>query len=74
MLFNLGEIKLELNEIEAASIFANKSLELNQELDIKSGIINTQVFIAKINYLKDKNKAISEMENILTQLPKNSEF
>ena len=70
----LGVIKLELNEIEAASIFANKSLELNQELDIKSGIINTQVLIAKINYLKDKNKAISEMESILTQLPKNSEF
>ena len=71
---SLGVIKLELNEIEAASIFANKSLELNQELDIKSGIINTQVLIAKINYLKDKNKAISEMESILTQLPKNSEF
>ena len=46
----LGKINLELNKIATAYIFANKSLLLNQELDIQNGIVETKVLLAKTNY------------------------
>ena len=50
----LASIHLKLNQLEKANDYANKNLALNKELDIKSGIINAEITIAKI-YFESKD-------------------
>ena len=52
----LGQIKLELNEVRAADVFATKSLELNQQLNTKSGILSSKVLRRKFSMLIIKTK------------------
>ena len=71
---SLGQIKLELNEIEAAYAYAHKSLLINQDLDTREGIIASLILLAKIDYSRNRDKAITEMEGILKQTSKSSTF
>ena len=70
----LGQIKLELNEVEAADVFATKSLELNQQLNTKSGILSSKVLKAQIKYTNDKDKGIKAMEGLMNQVFKSADF
>jgi len=70
----LGQIKLELNEVEAADIFATKSLELNQQLNTKSGILSSKVLKAQIQYANDKDKGVMAMDSLMNQVSKSADF
>ena len=70
----LGQIKLELNEVGAAAVFATKSLELNQQLNIKSGILSSNVLKAQIKYANDKDKGVKAMEGLVNQVSKSPDF
>ena len=54
----LGIIKLELNDIELADLYATKSLKLNKQLDIGAGILTSKILKAKILYEIDKDFSI----------------
>ena len=70
----LGQIKLELNEVGAADVFATKSLELNQQLNTKSGILSSKVLKAQIRYANDKYEGVMAMEGLMNQVSKSSDF
>ena len=70
----LGQIKLELNEVGAADVFATKSLELNQQLNTKSGILSSKVLKAQIQYANDKDKGVKAMEGLMNQVSKSADF
>jgi len=70
----LSQIKLGLNEIGVADIFATKSLELNQQLNTKSGILSSKVLKAQIRYANDKDKGVMAMESLMNQVSKSSDF
>jgi len=70
----LGQIKLGLNEVGAAAVFATKSLELNQQLNIKSGILSSNVLKAQIKYANDKDKGVKAMEGLVNQVSKSPDF
>ena len=70
----LGQIKLELNEVRAADVFATKSLELNQQLNIKSGILSSKVLKAQIKYANDKDKGVKAMDSLINEVSKSSDF
>lgn len=65
----LARIHLKLNQLEKANDYANKNLALNKELDIKSGIINAEITIAKIYFETDVDEALKRGESILINLP-----
>ena len=68
----LGIIKLELNDIELADLYATKSLKLNKQLDIGAGILTSKILKAKILYEIDKDRAVIEMEGLLNQVSESS--
>ena len=70
----LGQIKLGLNEVGAADVFATQSLELNQQLNTKSGILSSKVLKAQIQYANDKDKAVMAMESLMNQVSKSPDF
>ena len=70
----LGQIKLGLNEVGAADVFATKSLELNQQLNTKSGILSSKVLKAQIRYANDKYEGVMAMEGLMNQVSKSSDF
>ena len=70
----LGQIKLGLNEVGAAAVFATKSLELNQKLNTKSGILSSKVLKAQIQYANDKDKGVMAMESLMNQVSKSPDF
>lgn len=70
----LGQIKLALNEVGAAAVFATKSLELNQQLNTKSGILSSKVLKAQIKYVNDKDKGVMAMESLMNQVSKSPDF
>lgn len=70
----LGQIKLALNEVGAAAVFARKSLELNQQLNTKSGILSSKVLKAQIQYANDKDKGVKAMEGLMNQVSKSQDF
>lgn len=70
----LSQIKLGLNEIGVADIFATKSLELNQQLNTKSGILSSKVLKAQIRYANDKDEGVMAMEGLMNQVSKSSDF
>ena len=70
----LGQIKLELNEDRAADVFATKSLELNQQLNTKSGILSSKVLKAQIQYANHKDKGVKAMEGLMNQVSKSPDF
>ncbi|MFT4697042.1 MAG: tetratricopeptide (TPR) repeat protein [Flavobacteriaceae bacterium] len=65
----LASIHLKINQLEKANDYANKNLALNKELDIKSGIINAEITIAKIYFETDVDEALKRGESILVNLP-----
>jgi len=65
----LARIHLKLNQLEKANDYANKNLALNKELDIKSGIVNAEITIAKIYFETDVDEALKRGESILINLP-----
>ena len=65
----LASIHLKLNQLEKANDYANKNLALNKELDIKSGIINAEITIAKIYFETDVDEALKRGKSILVNLP-----
>ena len=65
----LASIHLKLNQLEKANDYANKNLALNKELDLKSGIINAEITIAKIYFETDVDEALKRGESILVNLP-----
>ena len=70
--YMLGIIKLELNDIELADLYAIKSLKLNKQLDIGAGILTSKILKAKILYEIDKDRALIEMEGLLNQVSESS--
>ena len=70
--YMLGIIKLELNDIELADLYATKSLKLNKQLDIGAGILTSKILKAKILYEIDKDRAVIEMEGLLNQVSESS--
>jgi len=61
----LAKIYLALNQIENSLLFANKSFEISKELGAQSGILESKILLATINYQKNKTKSIAQLENIL---------
>ena len=70
--YMLGVIKLELNDIELADLYATKSLKLNKQLDIEAGILTLKILKAKILYEINKDRAVIEMEGLLNQVSESS--
>lgn len=70
----LGQIKLALNEVGEAAVFARKSLELNQQLNTTSGILSSKVLKAQIKYTNDKENGVIAMESLLNQVSKSPDF
>ena len=63
--YMLAKIYLALNQIENSLLFADKSFDISKELVTKSGILESKILLAKINYQKNKTKSIEQLENIL---------
>ena len=59
------QIYLKLNQIENSLLFANKSFDISKELGTQSGILESKILLAKINYQKNQTKAIEQLENVL---------
>ena len=72
--YMLGVIKLELNDIESADLYAAKSLKLNKQLDIGAGILASKILKAKILYETDKDRSVIEIEGLLNQVSESSNF
>ena len=70
----LAEINFELNQMDAAYAFARKNLNLTQELDIQSKITDARITFLQIDYSKNKDQSILEMEKILNKSPENRSF
>ncbi|MDG1145167.1 MAG: tetratricopeptide repeat protein [Flavobacteriales bacterium] len=70
----LSQIKLGLNEVGVADVFATKSLELNQQLNTKSGILSSKVLKAQIQYANDKDNGVMAMESLINQVSKSPDF
>ena len=70
----LGQIKLEVKEVGVADVFATKSLDLNQQLNTKSGILSSKVLKAQIQYANDKDKGVKAMEGLMNQVSKIPDF
>ena len=70
----LAQIYLELNQIENSLFFANKCLDISKELDTKSGILESEILLAKINYQLNKDKSIKQFENIFESINVNGSF
>ncbi|MFQ3326820.1 MAG: tetratricopeptide (TPR) repeat protein, partial [Salibacteraceae bacterium] len=66
----LAKIHLELNQLEEANVYAKKNLSLNKELDIESGILESEIIIAQITYKINIDSATKKGKLILTHLPK----
>ena len=62
----LARIYLELNQVERSLLYANKSFDIAKELDTQSGILESKILLATINY--QKNKSIQQLESILEQV------
>lgn len=63
----------KLTELSDALVYAKKELELNEELDIKNGIINAEITIAQITYDTNIAEATKKAEAILLKLPNDIE-
>ncbi|MDG1796998.1 MAG: tetratricopeptide repeat protein [Flavobacteriales bacterium] len=61
----LAKIYLALNQIENSLLFANKSFDISKELGTQSGILESKILLAKINYQKNQTKSIKQLENVL---------
>lgn len=61
----LAKIYLALNQIDNSLLFANKSFDISKELGTQSGILESKILLAKINYQKNKTKSIEQLENVL---------
>ena len=70
--YMLGVIKLELNDIELADLYATKSLKLNKQLDIEAGILTLKILKAKILYEINKDRAVIETEGLVNQVSESS--
>ena len=70
----LAKINFELNQLEIAYAFARKNLILTRDLGVQRDIIEAKITYIQIDYSKNKNQSISEMEKILKDLPINSTF
>ena len=64
----LGQIYLELNQIENSLLFANKSFDISKELDTQSGILESKILLAKIHYKKNKSESIEQFENLFESI------
>jgi tetratricopeptide (TPR) repeat protein len=69
----LANIYLKLNQIEKATIYAEKNIKISKELKVESDIINGEIILAKLAYKKDETKeATKKGEAILAGLNSNS--
>ncbi|WP_046757088.1 tetratricopeptide repeat protein [Kordia jejudonensis] len=64
----LASIHIRLNLLDEAKDYAQKSLALNKELAIKSGITNAEITIAQLTYETDIDEATKQGEAILANL------
>lgn len=69
---SLAIIYHRLNNLDQATIYAEKNLALNKELGIESGITSALITIAQITFETDVDEATKKGEAILTNLPKNT--
>ena len=67
----LARIYLELNQIENSLLFANKSFDIAKELDTQSGILESKILLATINYQLNKDKSIEQLANIFESVSAN---
>lgn len=70
----LAKINFKLNQLESAYAFARKNLVLTEDLGVQRDIIEAKTTFVQIDYSKNKDQSISEMEKILKDLPINSTF
>jgi len=64
----LARIYLELNQIENSLLFANKSFGIAKDLDTQSGILESKILLASINYQLNKDKSIEQLANIFESI------
>ena len=64
----LARIYLELNQIENSLLFANKSFDIAKDLDTQSGILESKILLASINYQLNKDKSIEQLANIFESI------
>ena len=67
----LARIYLEINQIENSLLFANKSFDIAKELDTQSGILESKILLATINYQLNKDKSIEQLANIFESVSAN---
>ena len=67
----LARIYLELNQIENSLLFANKSFDIAKELDTQSGVLESKILLATINYQLNKDKSIEQLANIFESVSVN---
>jgi tetratricopeptide (TPR) repeat protein len=70
----LAKINFKLNQLESAYAFARKNIILTEDLGVRRDVIEAKTTYIQIDYSKNKNQSISEMEKILKDLPVNSTF
>lgn len=70
----LARIHLELNELDQASVFAQKALKLDNELQVESSILLTEIIIAEIAYETNTDSATYQAELILNKLPQKTSY
>lgn len=68
---SLAQIYLELNKIESSLLYANKGFDISIELDYKSGILESKILLATINYQINKDKSIEQLANIFDSVSAN---
>jgi len=67
----LARIYLEINQIENSLLFANKSFDIAKELDTQSGILESKILLATINYQLNKDKSIEQLANLFESVSAN---
>ncbi len=70
----LALINLEMNQLKEAGIYAQKALQLNNELQIKNSILETEIVLAQIAYRRNTNGATKKAELILSKLPQKTTY
>ena len=70
----LARIYLELNQVERSLLYANKSFDIAKELDAQSGILESKILLATINYQLNKDKSVEQLANIFESVSANGSF
>ena len=70
----LARIYLELNQVERSLLYANKSFDIAKELDTQSGILESKILLATINYQLNKDKSVEQLANIFESVSANGSF